>query len=150
MIGRKRSRQAWKIASSGAEAAVALGLQREVDHHDGVFLHDADQQHDADQRDQAERRAEQLQRQQRAHARRRQRREDGQRVDVALVQHAQHDIDRGDRRQDQDHLRVQRLLEHLRGAGEGAAHRRRHAELGHRAVDGVAGLAQAVPNRRAG
>jgi len=24
------------------------GIEREVDHHDGVLLHDADQQHDAD------------------------------------------------------------------------------------------------------
>ncbi len=35
-------------------AFLALRLQREVDHHDGVLLHDADQQDDADQRDDAE------------------------------------------------------------------------------------------------
>ena len=29
-------------------ALVALGLEREVDHHDGVLLDDADQQNDAD------------------------------------------------------------------------------------------------------
>jgi hypothetical protein len=40
MIGRKRSRQAWNIASSG-KIAVTLGVQRKVDHHDGVFLHNA-------------------------------------------------------------------------------------------------------------
>ena len=54
MIGRKRSRQAWKIASFGAEVAAALGLEGEVDHHDRVLLHDADQQDDADQRDHAQ------------------------------------------------------------------------------------------------
>ena len=53
MIGRKRSRQAWWIASRGDMPLVALGLEREVDHHDRVLLHDADQQHDADQRDDA-------------------------------------------------------------------------------------------------
>jgi hypothetical protein len=43
-------------------ALVALGLEREVDHHDAVLLDDADQQDDADQRDQAEVEAEQHQR----------------------------------------------------------------------------------------
>ena len=51
MIGRKRSRQASKIASSGDLPSLALGLEREVDHHDRVLLHDADQQDDADERD---------------------------------------------------------------------------------------------------
>jgi len=37
-----------------ALALLALGLQREVDHHDGVLLDDADQQDDADQGDDAE------------------------------------------------------------------------------------------------
>jgi hypothetical protein len=50
-IGRKRSMQASKIASLGALALLALGLQREIDHHDGVLLDDADQQHDADDGD---------------------------------------------------------------------------------------------------
>ena len=52
-----------------------LRLQREVDHHDGVLLHDADQQNDADHRDDGELGLEEQQRQQRAHAGRRQRRE---------------------------------------------------------------------------
>ena len=54
MIGRKRSRHASKIASSAGYAVAALALQREVDHHDGVLLDDADQQHHADQGDDAE------------------------------------------------------------------------------------------------
>ena len=33
---------------------LALGRDREVDHHDAVLLDDADQQNDADQGDQAE------------------------------------------------------------------------------------------------
>ena len=53
-IGRKRSRQAWWIASRGAQALLALGVEREVDHHDRVLLHDADQQDDADDGDDAE------------------------------------------------------------------------------------------------
>ncbi len=42
------------MASDRLHALFAFGFQREVDHHDGVLLHDADQQHDADQRDNAE------------------------------------------------------------------------------------------------
>ena len=41
-IGRKRSRQARWIAVLRVEALVALGLEREVDHHDRVLLDDAD------------------------------------------------------------------------------------------------------------
>ena len=35
-------------------ALLALGVEREIDHHDAVLLHDADQQDDADQGDDAE------------------------------------------------------------------------------------------------
>ena len=49
-IGRKRNRQASRIASS-ALLAFALALDREVDQHDAVLLHDADQQDDADDAD---------------------------------------------------------------------------------------------------
>ena len=37
---------AWWIAVFGVEPLVALGLEREVDHHDRVLLHDADEQDD--------------------------------------------------------------------------------------------------------
>ncbi|SSL80983.1 Uncharacterised protein [Klebsiella pneumoniae] len=39
-------------------------------------------------------------------------------------------------------MRVHGLLEHLSGTGKGAAHARRHPELGHRAVNGLAGFRQ--------
>ncbi len=67
---------------------LALGLQREVDHHDGVFLDDADEQDDADQRDDAELRPAKKQRENGANAGGRERRENRDRVNVALVQHA--------------------------------------------------------------
>ena len=35
----------------GPLSAVAFGVEREVDHHDGVLLDDANQQDDADERD---------------------------------------------------------------------------------------------------
>ena len=82
-------------------AFVALGVEREVDHHDRVLLHDADQQDDADDGDDAEIVAERHQRKQRADAGRRQGRQDRDRMDVALVEHAQHDVHRDDGGEDQ-------------------------------------------------
>ena len=92
------------MASTRRLAFVALGVQREVDHHDGVFLDDADQQDDADERDDAEVGAAEHQREQRADAGRRQRREDRDRVDVALIEHAEHDVDRHQGGQDEERL----------------------------------------------
>ena len=92
-------------------ALLALGVEREVDHHDRVLLDDADQQDDADDRDDVEVVAGDQQRQQRADAGRGQRREDRDRVDEALVEHAQHDVDGDDRRQHQQQLVRQRRLE---------------------------------------
>ena len=37
------------MASSGAEAFVALGVEGEIHHHDGVLLHDAHEENDADE-----------------------------------------------------------------------------------------------------
>jgi hypothetical protein len=48
LIGPKRNRLAWPIASSRGEALSALGVECEVDHRDGVRLHDADEQEDPD------------------------------------------------------------------------------------------------------
>ncbi len=39
------------MASQGDLPSLALGLEGEVDHHDGVLLHDADEQDDADEGD---------------------------------------------------------------------------------------------------
>ena len=100
----------------GRLAFLALRLQREIDHHDGVLLHDADQQNDADQRDHVEIVVRDQQRQNRAHTRRRQRGENRERMDVAFVEHAQHDIDRHQRGQNQQRLIRQGVLERLRGA----------------------------------
>ena len=49
-------------------------------------------------------------------------------MDIALVEHAQHDIDGEQRRGDQERLVGQRLLEDLRGALEAAVDRRRHVQ----------------------
>ena len=47
MIGRNRITQAWKIASLG-DLPPSLGLEGEVDHHDRIFLDDADQENNSD------------------------------------------------------------------------------------------------------
>ena len=60
-------------------ALLALGVEREVDHHDRVFLHDADQKDDSDDGDDGEVVAGRHQRQQRANSGGRQRRENGER-----------------------------------------------------------------------
>ena len=103
MIGPEAQQARLEMASRGSGPR-ALGLEREVDHHDRVLLHDADEQDDADQRDDLRLRPEEQQRQQGADAGRGQRREDRERVDVALVEHAEHDVDRDQRGQDQQRL----------------------------------------------
>ena len=88
---------------------MALRLQGEVDHHDRVLLDDAHQENDADQADHRQVLSEQHQRQNGPDAGRRQRREDGDRMNIALIEHAEHDIDRDDGRQDQPGLARERF-----------------------------------------
>src|SRR5205823_3802038 len=63
----------------------ALRVEREVDHHDRVLHHDADEENDTDQRNDRELEAHDEERQQRAEACRRERRQDRDGVDPALV-----------------------------------------------------------------
>ena len=129
-----------------ALALLTLGLEREVYHHDGILLDDADQEDDADDGDHAEVVAEEHQHEERADARRRQRREDRDRMDVALVQHAQHDVDHEDRGGDQQRRGGERLLECLSRSLERALQRRGHLEVVAHPLDGIDGLSE----RRAG
>ena len=124
------------------QALLALGDQREVDDHDGVLLHDADQEDHPDQRDDREVHVEDHQRQHRAHAGRRQGGQHRQRVDVALVEHAEHDVDRDQGGGDQQRLVGQRLLEHLGGALEAALHGGRHPDGRDSLGDGGLGVAE--------
>jgi hypothetical protein len=129
MIGRKRSRHASRIASTRRQTAIALRVNREVNEHDAVLFDDADQQNDADQRDQAEIKAERHQCREGAEPCRRQGREDRQRMDVALIEHAQDDVDDDDRGGDEKRLAGQRGLEGLRVALEIADQGGRRADL---------------------
>ena len=97
--------ETWQILAERLQrAGVAFVIEPyirfkgEVDNHDCVLLYDADQQHDADDSDHVEILAGDHQREQCADPGRGQRGEDGDRVDVALVEHAQHDINCDERR----------------------------------------------------
>ena len=128
MIGRKRSSAASRIAASALSPTLP-SLDREVDHHDRVLFHDADQHHDADHGDDREVHLEHHQRDQRADAGRRQAGDDRDRMDEALVENAEHHVGGEDRRQHQDALPFERILEHLRGALEARGDRRRQARF---------------------
>ena len=117
-------------------------VEREINHHDRVLLDDADQQDDADQRDHAEFRPANQQRENRADSRRRQRRENRDWMDVALVENAENDIHRDDRRENQQRLVGQRRLEGLRRALERRLHAQRHSAFALRLFDGLGRLAQ--------
>ncbi len=81
----------------GILAVLALGFEGEVDDHDAVLLDDADEQNDADDGDDTEVLVEEHEREQRADTGRGERGENGNGVDEALVENAEHDVD-GDQR----------------------------------------------------
>ena len=127
------------------QALTALQLQGQINHQDGVLLDDTDQQEQTQQGDQTELHAYQLQREQGANAGRRQGRKDGQRMYVALVEHAQHDIHHHQCQQDHQRLIALGLLEGCTGAAQHALHFGGQADPRHGIVNGAAGLIQADP-----
>src|SRR5579871_169938 len=80
---------------------LALQLERKVNHHDAVLLHDADQKNDADDTDDIQIQSEQAQGQERTDTRRRQRGQDRQRMNEALIKDTQNDVHSDERRQNQ-------------------------------------------------
>ena len=104
MMGRNRNRAGFVDRLDSRLAFLPFGVQRKVDHHDRVFLDDADQENDADQRNDAEFRPAEQQREQRADAGGGERRENRQGVDVTFIQHAEHDVDGHERGQNQQRL----------------------------------------------
>ena len=122
MIGGSAAEQPCGSPRAGTGPRRARRSMREIDHHDAVLLDDADQQDDADQRDHAEVEAERASASASApSAGRGQRREDRERVDVALVEHAE---DRCRRRREPRAMSsgslASEVLEGLRVALEGA------------------------------
>ncbi|RMO42958.1 hypothetical protein ALQ41_05232 [Pseudomonas savastanoi pv. glycinea] len=127
---------------------VALCVEREVDHHDRVLLDDADQQNDTDDRDHPQVIAADQQGQQGTHCCRRQCREDGDRVDIALVEHAQHDVHGHYSRQNQQQRARQRCLKCLGSALKLGLHTNRHADVLLNLFDDLHGLAQCNAGRK--
>ena len=91
----------------------------------GVLFHDADQHDQSDESVDVQIDVEDVQRDQRAESGRRQTRQNGQWVDVALVQNAQHDVHHHDRDNQQDPQVTQRALEGSGCSLELRAHSRR-------------------------
>ena len=97
--------------ASRALALVALRLEREVDHHDGVLFHDADQHDDSHERVKVQFLVKEQQRQQRADAGGGQAGKNRDGMNEAFVQNSQNDVDhQNGRHQQQPHAR-ERVLE---------------------------------------
>ena len=129
MIGRKRSRHAWKIASRGAMPSLRSASSAKSIIMIAFFLTMPISRMMPMIAMIDEVVAGEHQRQQRADAGRGQRRQDRDRVDEALVEHAQHDVHRDDRGEDQQQLVGERRLEGERRALEVDLHAGRHADF---------------------
>src|SRR5439155_1573429 len=152
--GRKRKASTPAIATARVSSDVVTGRlmkveeitgllrrQREVNHHDGVLLDDADQQDDADERDHAELRVADQQRQNGPDPGGGECGEDGDGMDVALIKYAQDDVDGDQGSENQQGLVRERVLEGLSCALELGVDRggQAHVSLGPlNRLDGVA------------
>src|SRR6266566_1152351 len=123
-------------------AFLALGLEGEVNHHDGVFLDDADEQDDANEGHDPKLRVAQKKSKDGANARRRKRGQDRDGMDVAFVQNAENDVNGDDRSKNQDWLIRKRPEEGRRGPLKRALNAGWHVQFLLRAVDGVNRIAQ--------
>ena len=99
-------------------------------------------QDDADERDDAELFAANQQRENRADARRWQRGNNRDRVDVALVQNAKHDVDGNDGGEDQDGFVRERVQERGSRALIGGLNTLRKAEIFFGLIDGLDRVAE--------
>ena len=115
---------------------LALCLKRKVDHHDRVFLHDADQQYDPDQRHHTQFGAADQQSQNGSDTCRRERRKNRERMNVTLIENTENDIHRHNRRQNQPGLVFQCGLESLRCSLERGLDAQRHPYLSLCLLDG--------------
>src|SRR6266508_2702436 len=120
----------------------ALGVEGEVDHHDGVLLDDADEEDDADQGDDAEVRAAEEEGENRADAGGGQGGEDGDGVDIALIEDAKDDVDGDEGGEDEEGLVGEGGLEGLGGALEARVDGGGQADLALRGLDGADGMTE--------
>ena len=85
----------------GALSFCALGVQGEVNHHDGILLDNADQHDDAHEGVEIQLLVEEAKSQERSDAGGRQTGKNGQRMNKALIQNSKNDVDHENRRQQQ-------------------------------------------------
>ena len=102
-----------------------LGLDREIDHHNGVLLHDPDQHDDPHERINVQLVVENQQRRQRAQARRGQAGENRDGVDETLIQNSEHQVDHQNGHHQQNAHPFQRRLERRGYPLEGCPNRGR-------------------------
>ena len=128
-IGRKRSSEAWWIASRGAMPSLRSASSAKSIIMMAFFLTMPISRMMPMMPMHVEVVSRDQQREQRADAGRGQGREDGDRVDEALIEHAEHDVDGDDGGEDQQQLIGQRRLEGRRRALEGRDDACRQADL---------------------
>ena len=124
------------------QAALPFSFQREVDHHDAVLFHNADQQDDADNRHHAQILVKQDEGEQRAHSGRRQGGKDGDGVNEALVEHTEHDVHRDQGSQNQQGFIGEGVLKSGGGSLEAGLHAGGEVHLLRRFIDSLDGLTQ--------
>src|SRR6476661_10102881 len=119
----------------GTESFVSLSVEREIDHHDRVLFHDADEQDNSDDRDEIQLIAGCQHSQESTKAGGWYCRKDREWVDQALVKHSQDDVNGQERREKQPWHCHPRGLSNLRRAGETSPNARWHSEITFRPLD---------------
>ena len=107
----------------------SLHLEGKVHHHDGVLLHDADEQDDSDHCHNGKLEPRDLKSQQGAQPGAGECGEDRNRMDQALVEHAEDNINGEQRGQDEDRLIGDRLLKDLSVTGKTSAYSCGHVQF---------------------
>ena len=130
------------MASTGGKALFTFGLQGEVDHHDGVLLYDSYKEKDANQRHDAEIGSSDEQCKDRADSGGRKRGENRERMNQALIQNAQHDVDGDESGKDEVWLVLERILKGLRGALESGVNGGGHSHVALSLFERGYGIAQ--------
>ena len=129
-------------------AALPFRDKGEVNHHDGVLLHDADEQDDADHGDDTEIGLGDQEGNESTDAGRGKGRENGQGMDEALIEHPEHDIDGNKSESNKVRLGGEGCLEGLSGALEATADGGGHTDLNANLFDGRGGVAQRGAGRQ--
>ena len=108
---------------------VALRIQREIDHHNAVLFDNADQKHETDDGNDAEILAEKDKREKSPNTGRRKRGKNRDRMDEALIQDAEDDVNGNESGEDEQRHVGQRISEGCGGALEIGLQPRRHVHI---------------------